>query len=244
MLFIGAIWFEFIYYQSFDIDIFSFISFSEIISLFISQIPLLLIISLMVLFLIFCLNTAFNKFFKKLIITSKHNKEQREIIRRKIFFLTCCIFIIYTILVFGPLLTSSYSFVYSEGYFFMRVIAHLIVLFWVIIPLFSTNITVSKNNLYALAFIVNFYISIYFTATFSLWKIKVMPQNRPHIRLTLNDSSLISTSDTLIFIGKTNDYIFFYNTNPKEKKPYTIVVKAENIKTINIFKNVKWFRIP
>jgi len=244
LFFIGAVWFEIVYYSSFDIDIFTFISFSDIISLFISTIPALIAIALFVLIFIFFLSEIFKGYIKKLTPNPRFTEDRKKEINSRISILSMWIFIVYMVLVFFPVTGLFGKLPFSEGYFIMKIFAHFIFLFWMVIGFLASKTNIEKAKLYKILFVIVFFGSVYYYATHSLWLIRNRPNDRPQIQLLLNDSTEYKTTDTLIFIGKTNNHIFLYNTSPTDTISYSTIIKMDEVKSYKIFKHVNWLRIP
>lgn len=76
LFFVGAVWYEFLFYKGFGIDIFSYVSFGEIITLFIGQIPFLLLSSLFTILIGFTLRLMFSDFVERLIKLEELQKSE------------------------------------------------------------------------------------------------------------------------------------------------------------------------
>ena len=153
-------------------------------------------------------------------------------------------FLAYFLLVFFPTMLPLRGFARTEGYFIMKVFGHIIVLFWIIVGLIASKTTIERSQLYIIFFIITFFGSVYFYATYNLWEIRNRPSARPQVQLLLNDTTQINTADTLIYIGKTNNHVFFYNSSPRNPTPFSITINMSDVKNYKVFKHVDWFRIP
>lgn len=244
LFFVGAAWFEFLFYNGFGIEIFTFISFSEIIGLFIGYIPILFLIAFASVCFIFILSIPFHNLLKRLWDIEKFNLQERRKINRKIALVTTYSLSACFILLFGPLMASSSKLVHSEGFFFMRAFAVLIFLFWGIVPYLGSKLPIRKETVYLLCFVLIFYTSIYFFVSHKLWSAK----NDPYAysiprRIVLKDSTTLNTNDTLLYIGKTNNYIFMY-TNSRDGSGYSTIIPIDQVFRIINSRPVSWLRIP
>ncbi len=249
LLLIGAIWFEYLFYNAVGIDIFSYISFSEIISLFLSAIPLLLLICATVSFYIVFLIMVFEKRINKIANINQYSIEEQKKIKLKTFKSSALIGLICMILYFGPFMLpirfSIRKFVVSEVYFFLRVIITFVFISWSMAPFLGTKFELKKINIYIIAFVLIFFCSIYYTASHKLWSVKNNPSAYfSSSTLILKDSTIINTSDSLILVGKTNNYVFLYKFTSPIDFSYTKVIPMDQIKTILVHKYGKWFRLP
>ncbi len=246
---IGAIWSEYLYYNSFGIDIFSYITFSEIITLFLGSIPSLTLIALVVLFVTFILSDVSKNTIEKLTSPRKSIYMKRKRIVGRFDLL---IVMVSFLLIFGPLMLpireAFTTFIKSETYFAMRLVGVFIFFAFFLkdlVPFLGSQFNFKKIYLYFIIFIVIFFGAIYFKTSHKLWSVR----NDPHqyflaTTLVLKDSTTINTNDSLIFIGQTNNYVFLYRFTPQLDSSYTTVISIDQIKTIKIQKYVAWGRLP
>jgi hypothetical protein len=113
LVLVGAGWYEYLFFSILNIDIFTYISFTEIINLFLGSIPLLILVLLAVFCYLFCLTSIFKR--EKV----KQGRDYPQ--RRKSFKTFMPIFFICFLFYFGPLflpVTASTSrFIVSEFFF-------------------------------------------------------------------------------------------------------------------------------
>jgi len=243
VFFIGAIWFEFLYYGSFGIDIFTYLSFAEIITLFIGHIPFLLLLALLVLLYILFLTQVFEKTIIRLTITSKTRRDQRGRISQKNLMLGAYVFLTWFAMVLGPPLIGAGRFMQSEAYYFMRLGGTLIIIF---LGIFSTYsyLQGSRTNMFVLIFIAAFYFCIYYYVTYRLWEVRQRPKATTQIEYTLTDGTNFKTNDSLVFIGKTNDYLFLYHNTTDTETFGTSIIPTSEVKKLKVTQYVRWARWP
>src|SRR5258707_1317794 len=121
LLFVGAVWFEYLFYNGFGVQIFTFISFSEIIGLFIGYIPILIFIAFMVCFFIGMFTLPLYPFLRKVWNIEKYNLQERRRINSKLKIISYYVMTGCLILIMGPFLSTSGKLVRSEGYFYLKI---------------------------------------------------------------------------------------------------------------------------
>ena len=209
---IGAIWFEYLYYASFGVDIFTYISFSEIITIFLGHIPMLLLTTASVLLFIVTLSLPLQRLIDKLFDKNEKRIKEKKGMEIKIMSITLIVSCVVILLLFGPLMFSMKKFSKSQGYFFIRALAVFIFLFWIIIPYIGSRLEAAKINMYIIVFAVIFLVSLYYTASYKLWAAKNNPRdNFPYARIEMKNTTSMITGDSLLLIGKTNNFVFLFH---------------------------------
>lgn len=246
LFFLGAIWFEFLYYKGFGVDIFTFISFSEIIGLFIGHIPTLLFISFFVVLVMGMLTLPFLNFLKKLWNKDKYNLQERRKINSNAGIITLYIGTTMLLLLFVPLILFWKKLLYSELYIFLRAFVVIVFIYWGVIPYLGSRTSLKKELVYIGVFVLIFFVTIHYYVSHQLWSFKndVLHQYNSPKRIILNDSTILNTNDTLFYIGKTNNYIFIYIEPKNNNAPYSTAISMEHVKSISTFKKVGWLRMP
>jgi hypothetical protein len=242
LFFIGAVWYEFIYYESFGIDIFTYISLSEIIVLFISSIPSLLGISILVFGWIYLLMLAFSQLIKKLSDYQDLDEREKRRISSKNRLYIFLVFDLYILVQFGPLLIHSNQIIYSETFFLVRIIVSLLFFFQAIIFAIAPIKSIQKHTLYLILFVITFLGTVYYLASYQLWIVKNDPKRIVKVSIQLNDSSQIISNDSTILIGKTNNHVFIYNSN--KIGAYSTVIPIARIQRINYYTKLTWYHLP
>ena len=241
IFFIGAVLFETLYYRRFGIDIFTFISFSEIISIFIGNIPLLLFFALFVFGFIYVLKWLFRGFLDKLSNITKYNLKERQRLNQKSSLITSISLFILFIIVIAPLPYFFKEFIHSELFFFIKAFATLIFIFNLSFPLFlSKQLRDDTNKLFLIIFTISFYTTVFFFANKLVWNVRNQPSKNPSLQIFLKNGHTIATTNKLVYLGKTNNYIFLYNNTDQIPSSAALVINMDEVDSLKIFKQVAW----
>lgn len=244
VFFLGAVWYDVLYYQSFGIDIFTYISFSETMGMFIGNIPLLLFTSIFIIIffrvLSFLLRSHINKLLNYHISDIKTKK---QIFKENWAIASFLMSVFFIVLLLPSIFYSNRKFLTSEGFFFLKTISTLSIVFYLLLSLYtSKRFRGHINAIYLLIFGVSFFLSIYFYANSQLWDIRNNPEKRDSLKIYMKSGKEICTNESLIYIGKTSDYIFLYNNTNNLNTIGTIILKVENIDSLKIFRTVSWYK--
>lgn len=93
-LLLGSLWFEGLYYSTFGINIFSYISISEAINLFIDKLPLMILISCGAFFIFFLFQLIFEERLIKLFHWARYNRRMRGLRFAQVNLINTIIFLI------------------------------------------------------------------------------------------------------------------------------------------------------
>lgn len=245
LFFVGAVWYEFLFYKGFGIDIFSYVSFGEIITLFIGKIPFLILSSLFTIFVGFMLRLMFSGFIERVLKLEELSKKRR-FGNPKLFRIGLYVGLVWILTWFGPMMlpirSSTTKFIESEAYLFIRACGTFLLIFWITIQ-FIRRPSFNNEKLLIVLFIATFYTLIYYLASFNLWSIKFDYKLSKRVTIILKDSSIINTNDSIRYIGRTNSHIFLYRET-HQKENYTTLISTEDVKRINIETDLNWLCIP
>lgn len=249
MILIGAVWYEYLFYNNLGIDIFSYISFSEIVSLFLGSIPILLLIGIVIALYIVFIILVFNKKIDRVINIKNLSPDEQKKMRSRNNAYSLLICFICLLLYIGPLMMpinkATTKFITSEGYFVLRIAVAFVFLSFAVIPYMGSKFEIKKLNLYGILFVIFFYCAIYYSASHKLWAMKNKPNYYfPTATIELKDNTTIYTNDSLIFVGKTHSYIFLYRFMAIADSSYTRIIPMDQTKNISIIKYGSWYRLP
>lgn len=239
MFFIGAVLFEVFYYRKFGIDIFTFISFSEIISIFIGNIPHLLFFAIFVFGFIYVAKWLFRGLIDKLSNITKYNPTERRRINQKGFNITRMLFgiWIFFVMIF-PNFFKRY-FIHSEIWFYIKSFATLILIFNFTFPLFlSKQFNDDTKKLFLVVYVIAFYVTIYLFSNKLVWNVINQPSSNPSLQVFLKDGRIITTSPEIVYLGKTNNYLFLYKKTVQLDSSFTTIIKMDNIDSLKYFKSI------
>ncbi|MEO6453745.1 MAG: hypothetical protein ABIN97_06740 [Ginsengibacter sp.] len=183
------------YYSAFNIDIFSFIEFSEAIMLFLNDIiPLIVIISIIT------------------VLMGIYMSEGGKIDERKP---------IHIFLFFIPFLFIGLDFLikyYIKDHKFLNITWYSYWLPFIKIIYIFVNARLFMSRKYN-SFILFHTIGIFIVGlicTSQIKIIKTLKNNNQQIEIILKDHSIIKSDSTNLFLGKTKNYFIFFNTLTRE----------------------------
>jgi len=248
VILIASVWYQYLFFTNLDIDIFSYVNLSELTVLFLGSIPMLLLTGIVIGIYLAIIFLFSSKRTEKIVnIKTLSNEEQQRIINKNnwiFFWIGFICFLLY----FGPLMMpinkATTKFISSEFYFGFRVILACVFFSLAVAPFIGAKFDIKKVKLYAGVFILIFFCSVYYTASYKLWAVKSKPDFFPTANIVLKDNRGFITNDSLILVGKTNNYLFLYHFTPLAENSYTQIIPMEEVRTINIIKYGSWYRLP
>jgi uncharacterized membrane protein YidH (DUF202 family) len=230
--FVAPSLYAFCYYTKFNIDIFNYISISEIMVSYLSKTLLMFFCMLAMLLFVFLFHARLERYIEK----QEGDKEKKKI-QSQMKALAVCITFLLILLAF--LSTTSFyckidlAIIYLLGA--LACYSFLALLFF--FPIFYSN-NKEKSAIYA-----GFFIFLFFISTYLLPKYEVEQMIRNHGRdnsyeIIFRDNTLLKTSDSVFYIGKTLHYVFIHHYDKAGYRSRTSVINASDVKEINALVNV------
>lgn len=245
----AAVWHQYLFYRPFGINFFSYITFSELLTLFLEAIPILLLVALVIVGFLFLMTQIFKRRIDEITNIGSFSKQEQSKIRTKHFKQEALISLLCFILIFGPLFFNikpwSIRLLRSEAYFTMRVLGVFIFLSTALIPYVGAKLQIKKISFYVSIFIATFFCAVYFSASHKLWAVKHDPKQYFHeTSLIFKDGTSIITNDSLIMIGKTNNYVFLYKFERAPQFSHSQIIPIDQVQVVKVFSNPSWYRLP
>lgn len=249
--FLGSLWYQWIYYSSFGVNIFHYMGLSESLSNFIDKIPILLVISVSsVLYLLF-LQVVFERWLIRIFHSAKYNRRTRLAQFNKTSILLLILFLLPFISIAAIIPSLFPSFVRTDGFMYLRaVIVTFNIYFFIIVPIVYSRSKYQSFYDYKTPLIITsivlFFINIYYYNKIQIWGIINSPKNKYDKiswNLQLTNEQKIVSSDSTYLLGKTNDYIFILYPRPSGLQSKTRIIKVSDIKEFEIIKYVRWYSI-
>jgi hypothetical protein len=232
VFFVASILYAYCYYTKFNIDIFNYISISEIAVNYLDKTLLLLFCLLAMLLFVFLFHARLERYVEK----QEADKEKKKI-QSYMKALTVCITFLLILLAFLP--TTSFYYKINLGIIYLlgSVGCCSFLTLLLFFPIFYGN-NKEKSAIYAGVFIFSFFMS-----TYLLPKYEVEQMIRNHGRdnqyeILFRDNTLLKTSDSVFYIGKTLNYVFIHHYDKTGYRSRTSVINASDVKEINILGNV------
>lgn len=247
---LGSLWYEGLHYGFFGINIFSYISITEGINLFIDKLPLMVVISVGTLFFFFFFQLVFEKYLARLFHQSKYSKRVRMSRFPWVMLITFSISILPMLgfMVFIPIwLPGSFK---TEEFLIIRAFIFLFTIFW----FFNLSISFSRakydNNYFSqksllVTLIITFFVVIYYYHRLEILNIREPRFSWKKIDyvIKMRNNEIISSGDSTYFLGKTKDYIFLLYPNRRDYISKTRVLNMADIKELVISRGIPWYSV-
>lgn len=191
------------------------------------------------------MNQLFAKFLEKLKNIHELNRFERNRLNSRLFIITGYLGLGALLIFFLPVAIGLRSLIYSEWFLILKIFSVFIFLYWVLVPFIASKLETNKEHLILVLFIITFFISIYYLASYKLWAARnKSPHTYPTTVITLKDSTQMTTGDTLLFVGKTNNYLFLYRDQSVIDSSHVKVIPMEDVSRLKIYKHLNWLKIP
>ena len=247
---LGSLWYEGLHYNFFGINIFSYISISDAINLFIDKLPLMVLIScgVIVFFLIF--QSAFETTLKRLLHFSKYNKRLRMVKFWQVQWILFSISIIpmLAFMVFIPtLLSGSFK---TEWFLILRAFIFLFNIFWV----FNITNSFSKNKYddkyfsqkaILITLIITFFIVIYYYHRLEILKISESKTDwrKASYTIKMRNNEIVNCADTINYLGKTKEYIFLLYPKRNYEISSIRVINMNDVQEVKLNRVIAWYSV-
>lgn len=81
-----------------------------------------------------------------------------------------------------------------------------------------------------------FFINIYYSVNYKVFSLNLKEKQFPNVYIEMKNNEVLQSSDSLIYIGKTQQYIFIHKRI--KEKSYSRIINIDDIKNFRIHKYV------
>jgi hypothetical protein len=248
----GSLWFVGLHYSFFGINIFSYISFTDSINMFINKLPLMTILSIGAIIFFYLFQIAFEKVLKKVIVLSDDDVK----VKRTKFFKSLIVMAIISLLpmllfmVFIP--TWIHGAFKEEWFVYVRALIGLFNIYWYVYLSFSISKSkydrnkISKYPMF-LTIILTYFAIIYYYHRIEILRISEKDYRneitQPEYVIKMKNDEVIKTADSCYFLGKTKDYIFLVYPGFGGSYSRTQVINMSDVEEFNTYKIIPWYSV-
>ncbi len=249
---LGALWYEGLHYNFFGIDIFSYISLTDAIMLFLHKLFLMVCLSLLSFIFFYSFQVVFQEPLKRFFLIPKYNRSAR----RKQFFKGVVVYFFIGLvpmmlfMVYIPMWFRSA--INSEWFILLRAFIVLLNIYF----MFNWSQTFSKSDesdkyriekYSIITLIVSFFIIIYYYHRVEILRISDL-RHSPRLEVThrinlKENNEVIDCIDSAYFLGKTKDYIFILYPSINYNSSKTRIISMDEVEEINTYKTIPWYSV-
>ena len=243
---LGSLWHEGLHYNFFGVNIFSYISITEALNLFVLRLPLMIAISIGVILFFWFFQISFEKPLQKLYSPKINRRYRMKVFFKQIIVLTLIFLLPFlSFMVFIPSLihgsVDTEQFLFGKAFFILFNVFYM----FNVVEGYSKGKTERPRLLNKKIFItlaLTFFIVIYY---YHRWEIlKILRPNHDwkliSYTIKMKNGEFITTSDSINIMGKTKEYLFVLAPRDGYNISSVRIIKMDDVSELTSNRVIKW----